>query len=281
MSNKEDQYESVTQQEFYRDVPHYKAVIITDVRNNDGSTYVDIVLHCDKCGGDRVFKRVQNTNQFNRLVVEDIYWDGLESGHAFNRYICRNCSSYVKLYALAFENSDKGEFICVKIGELPKHDFKAPSTFMSFIGKNRELYFKGKTCELQGCGVGAFAYYRRLVEYQKNSLFDKIIQVAKQQKMSQDFVSSLESAKSESQFIKTKDIVNKVWPEALNLGGQNPMYLLYSLLSEGVHELSDDECLSKAHDIRLVLFALCDRLEALTKDSAHLESVVKRLTGGT
>ena len=42
-------------------------------------------------------------------------------------------------------------------------------------------------------------------------------------------------------------------PQALYIEGHNPLTLLHSALSEGLHELPDDECLKMAADIRLVI----------------------------
>lgn len=45
--------------------------------------------------------------------------------------------------------------------------------------------------------------------------------------------------------------------------------LLHSALSEGVHALSDEECLSLASSVRIVLGELSDRLSQALKDEAE------------
>ena len=54
--------------------------------------------------------------------------------------------------------------------------------------------------------------------------------------------------------------------------------LLHSALSEGVHALTDAECLELAHDVRIVLGELADRLVQVLKDEAKLGDAVNRLT---
>jgi (p)ppGpp synthase/HD superfamily hydrolase len=48
-------------------------------------------------------------------------------------------------------------------------------------------------------------------------------------------------------------------------------------LSTGLHEKTDEECLEIAHDVRVVLIELADRLGQLLKDEAELNSAVTRL----
>jgi hypothetical protein len=67
------------------------------------------------------------------------------------------------------------------------------------------------------------------------------------------FVQALEQAK---QTTVTKDriaLVKDLLPEILRPGGMNPLSVLHSVLSEGIHDLSDEECVEKAAAIREVL----------------------------
>ena len=41
---------------------------------------------------------------------------------------------------------------------------------MKLVGPDRDDFLKGRRCENQGLGVGAFIYYRRVVENQKNRI---------------------------------------------------------------------------------------------------------------
>ena len=58
-------------------------------------------------------------------------------------------------------------------------------------------------------GIGAFGYYRRVVENQKDSILERIIEVAKKVDAGQEIVESLEKVKSESQFSKA---INEIKP---------------------------------------------------------------------
>lgn len=87
----------------------------------------------------------------------------------------------------------------------------------------------------------------------------------------------LEKAKLETQFNRAMEMVKTAIPVQLLINGHNPLTLLHSALSKGVHEMSDDECLTRASDIRVVLFELADRIGQTLKEQSTLDAAVARL----
>jgi (p)ppGpp synthase/HD superfamily hydrolase len=69
-----------------------------------------------------------------------------------------------------------------------------------------------------------------------------------------------------SQFSKALASIKDAIPQALLLNGHNPLTMLHKALSTGLHEKTDEECLEIAHDVRVVLIELADRLGQLLKD---------------
>jgi hypothetical protein len=148
---------------------------------------------------------------------------------------------------------------------------------MSLVGPDRELYLKGRRAEAEGLGVGAFAYYRRIVEDQKNRLLDEIIRVARHTKAPADAIARLEAAKTETQFGRAVDEVKDVIPSSLLIKGRNPLTLLHGALSRNLHGASDEECLQVAHAIRLILVEFAERLGQALKDERELNDAIDRL----
>jgi hypothetical protein len=68
-------------------------------------------------------------------------------------------------------------------------------------------------------------------------------------------------------------------PQALLINGHNPLTILHSALSDGLHAQTDEHCLELAHDVRVVLAELADRLGQALKDEAELTQAVTRLMG--
>jgi hypothetical protein len=196
-------------------------------------------------------------------------------------YACSKCQTPLKSYAVRLIG-DKSALYgatvdAAKVGEWPPFSFQTPSKVVSLIGPDRDLFFKGRKAESEGLGVGAFAYYRRIVEDQKTRLFDEIIRVARRISSPPEVIAQLESAQLETQFSKAVDMVKDAIPQSLFINGNNPLTLLHRALSRNLHGASDEECLKVAHDIRIVLFELAESLGRALRDERELNDAVSRL----
>jgi hypothetical protein len=120
-------------------------------------------------------------------------------------------------------------------------------------------------------------YYRRVVENQKNRILDEIIRVSHHLLADDQLTKELEAAKLEVQFTKAVEEIKHALPQSLLINGHNPLLLLHSALSAGVHELSDENCLEIASSIRIVLVEFAERLAQAMKDEAELNEAVNRL----
>jgi hypothetical protein len=193
----------------------------------------------------------------------------------FITYKCRHCSKTQKLFALAITPPDG----ITKIGEHPPFGPPAPSKLVTLLGPDRDLLLKARAAESQGFGIGSYAYYRRIVERQKDRIFDRLIDVAKRIGSPREMLDQLEEAKQETQFTKGIDHIKSAIPEVLKIDGHNPLTLLHSALSQGIHDQDDATCLQLAGDIRRVLTRFAERMAEVLKDDQELNESVKRLAG--
>jgi hypothetical protein len=148
---------------------------------------------------------------------------------------------------------------------------------MRLIEPDRDLFLKGRRAEIEGLGIGAFSYYRRIVESQKNRLLDEIIRVAGHIGANAHAIAALEAAKIEIQFSKAVDSVKDAIPPVLYIKGHNPLTLLHGALSECLHSASDEDCLVAANDIRLILIEFAERLSETMKEKKELDDALGRL----
>ena len=227
-------------------------------------------LQCDEdsCSGVRLF-----------APIVSVYATPHNWRHLFVTYRCRNCQKTSKTYALAvyWEAPTGPSGQVYKFGEAPWFGPPTPARVITLLGPEKEYYLKGRRAENQGLGVGAFAYYRRVVENQKNRLLDEIIRVAEKIGASREMLDDLIDAKNETQFTAAVGAVKHGIPSALLVNGHNPLTLLHAALSEGLHAQTDEECLGLATSIRVVLADLADRLGHALKDRAELAAAVTRL----
>jgi hypothetical protein len=225
----------------------------------------DISLHCTSSvcsGGIREF-RSQSDSRFR-----------LGEANLFIHYGCRNCGQHNKIYALhMFAPNPFGNVIrCMKYGEDPSFGPPPSPQLNALVESEREHFPQGRRCEMQGLGIGAFTYYRRVVQGAKDRLLDRLIAACKKLPSTGAVVQELENAKTIHEFKRAIESVNVGLPETLLLNGQNPLLLLHSALSVGLHALTDNECLEQATDVRNVLDELAGRLAEALKDDRELNA---------
>jgi len=229
----------------------------------------ELQLYCprDTCNGYMFFVCESDTPYLKK--GERVY--------DYLKYRCRNCRNYLKTFSVVVILQDKSLATAYKFGELPHFGPPLPPRVLRLIQPDRELFLQGRRCENQGLGIGAFTYYRRVLENQWSRLVGEIIKVAQAIKADSSTITALETAKNEQQFSKgVKNIKNAI-PPALLINGHNPLILLHGSLSQGVHNLPDEECLSLATSIRVVLVELAEKLGQALKDEKELTDAINKL----
>jgi hypothetical protein len=231
----------------------------------------EIQLHCtsDSCNGVRFFRCV-TTNEI-RLTTDFVF--------KYLTYRCSNCQKSSKTFSLAvkIDGEDQVSGDAYKFGEIPIFGPPTPSRLIKLIGPDRDEFLKGRRCENQGLGVGAFIYYRRVVENQKNRIINEIIRVSQKLAVPTEKIDILKGALTETQFSKALEMAKDAIPESLLINGHSPIQLLHSALSEGVHALSDAKCLELASSVRVVLGELSERLSQALKDEVELTRALSTL----
>lgn len=241
------------------------------VKDSDANHFLktcDLHINCDYCNGIRYF---EYTDELFPL-------DNLSSFKIMMTYRCRNCRVQEKVFGvIAWFDYEDGSWTLQKLGETPQFGLPVSPSTMKIVGPDRQQFLKGRNCEVLGLGIGAFAYYRRVVENQKNRIYDEILRISQHSQMDPELVKQIEAAKGEIQFTKSVEKIKAALPTSVLVGGENPLLLLHSALSKGVHELSDEECLSLANDIRTVLNEFSERLSTAIKGGKEINEAVKRL----
>lgn len=233
----------------------------------------DIKLHCgnNECEGVRYFRSTS---------IQEAKFDVFKKHIDIHlHYRCRNCDKNTKTFALRVAREDSSSFNgrAIKFGEIPSYGPPIPSRVISLIGPDRDMFLSGRRAENQGLGIGAFAYYRRVVENQKGRLIENIGEVAKRLGASEETLNIFEKASEETQFSKAVESIKPVLPSVLLINGHNPLTLLHSALSEGLHEKTEKQCLELAVSVRVVLTELSDRISIALKDEAEVKHALKTL----
>jgi hypothetical protein len=223
----------------------------------------DIRVHCpnQNCSGVRRHQKLQTSDSFkvaDQIVIR------------FVEYRCTDCTHAIKLLGVrANWNREDYDGFCTKIYEEPPFGNPIPKRLFEILGEsNRESFLQARRAVARGLGIGAYAYYRRIVENTKFDLVSAILSVAQATNTPPEQLKLLESAQHERQFSKAIEMLGDTAaiPPVMLIDGHNPLTLLHDLLSEGIHQLSDAECLERAQHAETVLFDIADRMQiALTE----------------
>ena len=68
-----------------------------------------------------------------------------------------------------------------------------------------------------------------------------------------------------------------VFPESLKLGTVNPLAVLYTLVSKGLHGLSEPDCIAIADETRDVFEYVFEKLKAEVTNRRAFEERIKKL----
>src|SRR5712692_3615336 len=185
-----------------------------------GSAYLetpDLQIHCEKCEGVRTFYH----NRQSSILI------GSGLNYEFLTYVCRNCQEQTRTFSIVVKDTGHTGLV-QKLGEHPPFGPPTPPRVMKLVGEDRELFLKGRRAELRGLGIGAFAYYRRVVEEQKGRIIEEIGKVAAKIKPSKETAELFAKAKIETQFSTAIDMIKSAIPETILIDGHNPLTLLHS-----------------------------------------------------
>jgi hypothetical protein len=161
----------MTLAEYLSSHPPGKPLLVCKAGKNVTASFLlafpTIELFCENhsCQGVRFF----DTSLPEQHIYTSIFKE------LFATYTCRHCKQTQKKYAILAKGKESDMAEVIKLGEWPGFGPHTPAKVISLIGGDRDLFLVGRRAESQGMGIGAFSYYRRVVESQKSRIFDEVI----------------------------------------------------------------------------------------------------------
>jgi len=245
-----------------------------------------INMSCEICESNQTFNCFKVFFNGEDLAAKS-RTKGLLSGAKFNpesingslllRYLCAKCGKIIRTFILMIWEDGT----MMKIGQFPAATCEIPKEISS-LGDSTigELYSKGKISENQAYGIGAFAYYRRVVEGCIDELIDSIESIIPIDKK-QEYEELIKKVKKEKNAQKKIELVKDTIVDTAIQG--NPFSKIYELSSIGLHQLSDAECLECAESLRDVLLYVVgetkhakDKQEKLKTGLPAIEKMIKK-----
>ncbi len=171
--------------------------------------------------------------------------------------VCIHCHQFWRGYIVHFHKDGKR---VMKAGQYPPWDISIDRKLADMLGSYKDIYKKGFICELQGYGIASYAYYRRIVESIIDELLKKIESLL-EKNAREKYKEALKAVETTRQTSEKIELVKDLLPDTLKPDGFNPLGVLHGALSEGLHELSEDECLERSTSIRNVLVFLVNQTQ--------------------
>ena len=252
----------------------------------------EIDASCETCGQQRSFQDLRSRGGAARQEAALAAFGGtispnpisigggigsaypyLKTGTSHFEFTCVSCRKSKREYHVE-QIVDEKTIRLQKYGERPKKQLERNPVLQRFLRDDLNNYEKAVACLSNGYGVAAFAYFRRIVENNINRLLDLVQEDAKSSSEDTQVTAALAELRKNSPMNKKIEIANHVLPAHLNPDGLNPLSRLYQVLSEGVHNLPEDECLSKARETSECLAYLVSELASRKEHRARFKSTV-------
>ena len=225
-----------------------------------------IHMYCGECESEQTF--AMDNDYCNRSYMIN------SAGKVLNLdYLCAGCENFNRGFLIKI--SDNLDYL-MKAGQYPEIDISVDKSVENVLGRHSKLFRKGLVCEAQGYGIGAYAYYRRIVESIIDNLLGDISELIDTEDK-EKYMDVLEQTKQTRQTSEKISLVKDLLPLSLRPGGLNPLGTLYEILSEGIHNKPDDECIGIAKEINLILVYLIKQTSINTKEKKEFTESMKKL----
>jgi hypothetical protein len=267
---------------FLREQPLYAARTFTyehvpEVQRHDFFP-ASMMFPCAACRCETSWTRL-----LGKLGQNEVPFRLIDDDHFYLTFVCAHCrKSFASFWVSARVGAAK---TCTvrKFGQSPAWSIAVSDAVARALPADAlTFYRKAVICSSQNFGLGAAAYFRRVVEETVGDLLDLIEQAAKLDptNVDENALRAVTEARRSHQASDKLKLVAPQLPGHLRSGGSNPLSHLYDAYSEGVHVLSDDEALDTALRMRtvidFVLPALTDQLANARAYQAQLAKAPRK-----
>ena len=161
-----------------------------------------------------------------------------------------------------------------KMGQWPAWSIRPdPALEKALTPEDRELYRKALMNMSAGYGLGALAYFQRIVENETTRLLDVVAELARDEEDAEK-LEALELAKKGHNADERLRLAAEATPASLRVGGVNPIKALYGMMSAGVHAGSEDECNDLAARLRATFEYIFRHIRQVTAERAELRRIL-------
>ena len=246
---------------------------------------VNINMYCPNCEETRTFRFLHKYLHEKKQIMRPVGSLGVNRPISHNgydlkenyiiqlTYSCASCENFNRIFSLRV---GKNRQFIEKVGQYPPWDIKIGRDLKEILKNHSENYKKGKTCESQSYGIGAFAYYRRIVEDIIGELLEAIQDLIIGEEL-EKYQETLEGVRKTKNTTNKIELVKDLLPPILKTEQFNPLKTIHDALSKGLHGRTDEECLDDAESIRTSLVFLVDAILNRRKGQQEYTESMKKI----
>lgn len=189
---------------------------------------------------------------------------------------CSFCNSYRLDYLINIFTTNGKKYYARKIGAYPPFEIKAEKNILNYLSEEHQEHYKKALMNFStGYGIGAFAYLRRIVEETIRNIVQDVIslKLIGHEKVEEALI-KYNKTHSMSALL---DEISDYLPIVFSSVGDNPLKLIYNVASLGIHQLSEEECLEKAHYIDVLLKFIIKQINEEKGQLREVRNVIKQL----
>ena len=227
----------------------------------------EIDSFCETCNQLRPFQDMRPSGGASMAL------QALSTGTSYFQFSCASCHGNQHEYLVEQIVTDKTIKI-QKYGERPRKKLERDPLLQNFFSHDSECYEKAVVCISNGYGIAAFAYMRRIIERNIHELLGLIQEDVEGSESESPVLAKLAELRTESPMSDKISIANHALPDYLIPSGLNPLGRLYKVLSEGVHNYDDGECLERAKAIQACTKYLISELAARKKNRESFKNLI-------
>lgn len=212
---------------------------------------------------------------------------------------CKSCNNHKVHFLLnVYSNNPisniRNNYNNITIDKRNSYDFPNTNIYIKKIGCSDEMrieidravskhfdresnnwLFKAKKLLKLGAGIGSFAYFRRIIEKELIQIIEEIKKLPESDKSAIQKLLDEYSANPKTYTIYEN--LFKYLPNSLKELNDNPIQLLYKQTSEGLHSLSEEECLKRAKNIEILLEFTLKKINEEKSEIKSVKDAIKNL----
>ena len=187
------------------------------------------------------------------------HWPIISPGVYSIVYRCQGCASeFHCLLLIRFKDNLVGpQAIVQKAGQIPAFDIRVPSSVKKHLSAEAvTFYSRAQIAISHSFGIAACVYLRRVMSDEITPLLETNYQIKKQENADEKELKRFEEAIAAKTFDEKIRLISQDLPDSIEVPGNNPVLLAYRQLSNGLHNLSDKECVDVAKRVSGILIHL-------------------------